>query len=151
MTTENAETRNTDTAATVAAQSANVALEKASSKKPASPKKGAPKGQKGGKGGKPKPTAAAKPKKPIPANTASKAPKAAKSKADGIREGSKTAMILGLLRRSKGATLAEIMEATSWKAHSVRGFVSGTLGKKMGLTVTSTKGADGGRSYSIKS
>jgi hypothetical protein len=42
------------------------------------------------------------------------------------------------------------MKASSWQAHSVRGFISGTLGKKMGLTVVSTKGEDGERTYSIK-
>ena len=36
-----------------------------------------------------------------------------------------------MLKREGGATLTEIMEATSWMAHSVRGFVSGTLGKKI--------------------
>ena len=41
------------------------------------------------------------------------------------------------------------MEATSWQAHSVRGFVSGTLGKKMGLTVKSEKREDGTRVYSL--
>ncbi len=78
-----------------------------------------------------------------------KAPKGAK-KATGARDGSKTAKVLELLKRKDGATLAEIMKATDWQAHSVRGFISGTLGKKMGLTVTSTKGEDGERSYSIK-
>ncbi|MGA9064603.1 MAG: DUF3489 domain-containing protein, partial [Bryobacteraceae bacterium] len=63
--------------------------------------------------------------------------------------GSKTAAILALLQRAKGATLTEIMQATSWQAHSVRGFISGTLGKKMGLRVTSTKRADGARVYSV--
>ena len=61
----------------------------------------------------------------------------------------KTAAVLALLQRAKGATLTEIMEATSWQAHSVRGFISGTLGKKMGLAVTSTKRADGARVYSV--
>ena len=63
--------------------------------------------------------------------------------------GSKTANILDLIQREGGATLAEIMEATGWQAHSVRGFISGTLGKKMGLTVESVKGEDGQRTYSI--
>ena len=147
MNTENAAT--TSTAATVAAQGANVAPEKGSSKKSASPKKSAPKGQKNAKGGKAKPAAAAKSKKAGPAKTAAKPPKAAKAKSEGVREGSKTEAILDLLRRTKGATLSELMEATSWQAHSVRGFISGTLGKKMALTVKSEKREDGTRVYSI--
>ena len=78
-----------------------------------------------------------------------KAPKAAK-KADGARDGSKTAKILDLLKRPDGATLAELMKVTGWQAHSVRGFLSGTVGKKLGLTVASTKGDDGERTYSVK-
>jgi hypothetical protein len=65
------------------------------------------------------------------------------------REGSKSSTILELLKRPGGATLPEIMAATGWQAHSVRGFISGTLGKKMGLTVASTKGENGERTYSI--
>jgi hypothetical protein len=42
------------------------------------------------------------------------------------------------------------MKATGWQPHSIRGFLSGTIGKKMGLAVTSTKGEDGERNYSIK-
>ena len=65
------------------------------------------------------------------------------------REGSKKAIVLGLLRRPKGATLANIMDATDWQAHSVRGFISGCLGKKMGLTVESFKRPDGERAYRL--
>jgi hypothetical protein len=148
MTTENAETTSTDKTAAVAEQGATGAPEKTSSKKDASPKKGAPKGQKSAKGGKAKAAASAKPKKATPAK-ATKAQKAAKPNAEGIRAGSKTSAILDLLHRAKGATLAEIMEATSWQAHSVRGFISGTLGKKMGLSVKSEKREDGTRVYSI--
>ena len=83
------------------------------------------------------------------ASPAKKAPKGAK-KASTARDGSKAAKILDLLKRPEGATLAAIMKATSWQAHSVRGFISGTLGKKMGLNVTSSKGEDGERTYSIK-
>jgi hypothetical protein len=42
------------------------------------------------------------------------------------------------------------MDTTGWQAHSVRGFISGTLGRKMGLTVVSTKAENGQRTYSIR-
>jgi len=65
------------------------------------------------------------------------------------RDGSKKAGVLALLRRDGGATLQELMTATGWQAHSVRGFLSGALGKKMSLTVESAKREDGARVYSI--
>ncbi|MEP7084302.1 MAG: DUF3489 domain-containing protein [Betaproteobacteria bacterium] len=67
-----------------------------------------------------------------------------------FREGSKTVAIIELLKRPGGANLKEIMQATNWQAHSVRGFISGTLGKKMSLPVVSTKSPDGERTYSIQ-
>lgn len=73
-----------------------------------------------------------------------------RKKASGARDGSKTAKVLDLLKRPHGATLKELMAATRWQTHSVRGFLSGTVGKKMGLAVKSTKGEDGQRSYSVK-
>jgi hypothetical protein len=42
------------------------------------------------------------------------------------------------------------MRVTGWQPHSVRGFLSGTVGKKMGLTVSSIQGEDGERRYSVK-
>ncbi|MFN7939144.1 MAG: DUF3489 domain-containing protein [Bryobacteraceae bacterium] len=66
------------------------------------------------------------------------------------REGSKKAIVLDMLRRAEGATLTELMAATQWQAHSVRGFISGSLGKKMGLTVESTRGEDGSRRYRLQ-
>ncbi|HEY2841939.1 MAG TPA: DUF3489 domain-containing protein [Pirellulales bacterium] len=92
---------------------------------------------------------ASPPKKATPA----KAPKGAKEagkKAAGSRDGSKASTILDLLKRKDGTTLKELMKATGWQAHSVRGFLSGTIGKKMGLALTSTKAEDGERTYSIK-
>jgi hypothetical protein len=83
------------------------------------------------------------------AKAAEKPPKAAK-KVGTARDGSKAAKVLDLLKRPNGATLAELMKATGWQAHSVRGFLSGTVGKKLGLTVTSTKAEDGERTYSVK-
>jgi hypothetical protein len=84
------------------------------------------------------------------ASPAKKAPKAA-TKANGARAGSKTAKVLDLLKRPDGATAKELLKATGWQPHSVRGFLSGTVSKKMGLTVTSTRGENGERSYSVKS
>ena len=86
------------------------------------------------------------------ATQAKKAPKAPKGEQKGgaARDGSKAAKILDLLKRPGGATSKELMKATGWQPHSVRGFLSGTIGKKMGLAVTSTKGEDGERNYSIK-
>ena len=66
------------------------------------------------------------------------------------RQGSKKAEVLDLMRRKQGATLAEIMEQTGWQPHTVRGFVSGTLNKKMGLEVESFRNADKERAYRIK-
>ena len=66
------------------------------------------------------------------------------------RVGSKTAIVLGLLKRHEGATLKALMEATEWQAHSVRGFLSGTLRKKMGFKIESAKSAAGERRYSIQ-
>jgi len=83
------------------------------------------------------------------ATSTKKAPKGAK-KAGGAREGSKSAKVLDLLKRADGATLKDLMKATGWQAHSVRGFLSGAVCKKMGLTVASTKGEDGERTYSVK-
>jgi hypothetical protein len=91
-------------------------------------------------------------KKASPPKKATKGAKSAKSlkKAAGARQGSKTAKVLDLLKRSGGATRKELMKATGWQAHSVRGFMSGVLGKKMGLAVTSTKAEDGERRYAVK-
>jgi hypothetical protein len=149
MTTENAETTTSaDTAAAVAAQGANIAPEKGPSKKTTSPKKGAPKGQKSAKGSKSKAGATAKPKKITPAKKAAKPAKAAKPKAEGAREGSKTAQVVTMLQRKNGATLSEIMETMGWQKHTVRGFMAGAI-KKAGHTVESFKSDKGERTYRI--
>jgi len=71
------------------------------------------------------------------------------SKQTLAREGTKKARILILLKRPKGATVDDIMTATGWQAHSVRGFISGNLIKRMGLKVNSTRGSGGRRTYQI--
>ena len=67
------------------------------------------------------------------------------------RAGTKQAQIIAMLQRPEGATVAEMVAATGWLAHTVRGSISGTLGKKLGLRVTSTKVESRGRVYSIRS
>ena len=111
------------------------ATEPKKAKRPSDPKPG--------KGAKTKPAKAAK-TKPAKAGR-----KGAAKVAGSARDGSKKAAVLALLQRRGGATLKQIMDATDWQAHSVRGFISGALGKKMGLTVESTKQEDGERVYRI--
>ena len=138
---KNAEATTTTETAAVAEQGAQVAPEKAASKKAASQKKGAPKANKGAK-------KAAKQAKAAPKKQAKE--KAAKVKEAKVpREFSKKSIVLDLLRHPTGATMAEIAKATDWQNHSIRGFISGNLTKKMGLTVESTKNEAGERTYRV--
>jgi hypothetical protein len=82
--------------------------------------------------------------------TAKKAAKGTKAKS-ATRSGTKAEKVLDLIRRKEGATLAEIAKATDWQNHSIRGFVSGHVIKKMGLKVESTKSEAGERTYRIVS
>ena len=113
----------TNTAATVAAQ-------------------GAPKGQKAVKGGKAK---AAGPNK---AKAGKKGTRARPTEATTPRAESKGAKIIEMIGRAKGATLAEIVKATAWQVHSVRGFIS-TAGKKHGAKIESSKNEAGDRVYRL--
>ena len=56
-----------------------------------------------------------------------------------VRAGSKSAMLLALLRAKHGASIAEMMKATGWQAHSVRGFLAGAARKRHGMAVTSER------------
>ena len=58
-------------------------------------------------------------------------------------------MLIALLQAPDGATMDTIMAATGWQAHTVRGAMSGALGKKLGLIVTSAKEGNGARVYRI--
>ena len=58
--------------------------------------------------------------------------------------------LVGLLKRPEGATLEQMTQATGWQSHSVRGAMSGSIKKKLGLAITSEK-TDGGRVYRIQS
>ena len=62
----------------------------------------------------------------------------------------KAAKIVSLLRRNNGATIAELAKATSWQAHSVRGFMSGMLKKKQGIQVNSSQEDGKPRRYFIE-
>ncbi|WP_425099325.1 DUF3489 domain-containing protein [Tropicibacter sp. S64] len=74
---------------------------------------------------------------------------AAAPKARTPREGTKQATLIAMLRAPDGATIEEIMAATGWQSHTVRGAMAGALKKKLGLEVTSEKVEDRGRVYSL--
>jgi hypothetical protein len=84
--------------------------------------------------------------KPVRQRTSGKAGKAEPSKG---RSGSKQAKVADLLRRPGGASIKEMMRATGWQAHSVRGVISGALRKKHGLAIISEKSKAGERRYRI--
>ncbi|PWR02386.1 hypothetical protein DKT77_12695 [Meridianimarinicoccus roseus] len=65
------------------------------------------------------------------------------------RAGTKQARLIGMLRTEGGATIAEIVAATGWQPHTVRGAMSGALKKRLGLTITSRKDEARGRCYHI--
>lgn len=67
-----------------------------------------------------------------------------------VRSSTKAADVIRLLKRKRGASINELMETSGWQAHSVRGFLSGTCKKKMGLTVLSEKSEAGERRYRIE-
>ena len=66
-----------------------------------------------------------------------------------IRENTKQAQIIAMLQRPEGATVAEMVEATSWQAHSVRGMISGSLKKKLGLPIAAEKVEGRGTVYKL--
>ncbi|MBZ9727950.1 DUF3489 domain-containing protein [Mesorhizobium sp. CO1-1-11] len=69
-----------------------------------------------------------------------KNPKPVETKADAV---------LKKLRLAKGITIEGLIEATGWQPHSVRGFLSGTVKKKLGLLLVSEVGKDGVRRYRL--
>ena len=66
------------------------------------------------------------------------------------RDGTKQAQLIAMLRRKDGATIAQIVAATGWQPHTVRGAFAGALKKKLGLTVTSEKVEGGERVYRLE-
>ena len=125
---------NTTTPGTVGEQGAHVAPVKTSAKKHSIAKKDALKARTSAKGAK-------------PSKDASKTAKAPKPQ--GPRSGSKSAKMLALLARTSGASLAELMKATGWQAHSVRGFLS-TASRKRRVRIESSKNGAGERIYRVQ-
>jgi hypothetical protein len=95
-------------------------------------------------------SAVASARKPKPPSEAKrKSDVATPSKPIAIRAGTKQAQIIAMLQRPEGATVAEIVEATGWLAHTVRGSISGALKKKLGLPINGEKVEGRGTVYRI--
>ncbi len=77
------------------------------------------------------------------------ATKSTNGKSATVRPGTKQTLLIDLLKRKNGATIAEAVNALGWQPHSVRGAISGTLKKKLGLNVTSAAIENRGRVYQI--
>jgi len=86
-------------------------------------------------------------KRPSPGRIKTRVPRGAKP---GSRPGSKAAKVLALLQRPQGAVLKELLKVTGWQPHSMRGFLSGTVSRKMGLQLSSIKAESGERRYTVK-
>lgn len=85
-------------------------------------------------------SSASKPKQPSPRKTIQTAPAAHSNKQE---------LIIAMMRQPKGTTIAELMAATGWQAHSVRGILSGVIKKRLRLPLISELTADGSRRYRI--
>ena len=66
------------------------------------------------------------------------------------RRDTNQAHLIAMLRRKEGATIAQIVDATGWQPHTVRGAFAGALKKTLGLTVTSEKVEGIGRVYKVE-
>ena len=85
-----------------------------------------------------------------PTKTAPRTRKAASKPTSTVEtKTSKQSVVLALLRRQQGASIVEIMEATGWQPHSVRGFMSGALKKRLQIPVVSDKDETGERRYRV--
>ena len=74
----------------------------------------------------------------------------ATAKPVAIRAGTKQAQIIAMLQRPEGATVAEMVEATGWLAHTVRGCISGALKKKLGLPINAKREERRGTVYKVE-
>src|SRR5258708_2937688 len=78
-----------------------------------------------------------------------KAARKAKAADGAVPRDNKKAQVIAMMQTQDGVSLQAIMDATGWQKHTVRGFVAGTLGTKMGLKVESFKNAAGERAYRL--
>ncbi|MEZ7846841.1 MAG: DUF3489 domain-containing protein [Polaromonas sp.] len=77
------------------------------------------------------------------------APSDASTKPPRLRDGTKQAVLIALLKQPEGVTLAQMAEASGWQIHTIRGFMAGSLKKKLGMNVVSDKRHDQARQYRI--
>jgi Protein of unknown function (DUF3489) len=73
-----------------------------------------------------------------------------RAEAPRLERTTKQERMLTLLSRPQGASIEEMMQATNWRQHSVRGFLAGTVKRKLGFPLTSSKPDDGVRRYRIE-
>ena len=137
MTTQ--ETTVNEKVAAATEQGTAATAQKPAAAKKAEPKPSAPKTNK---------TSKTSPAKNVERKAKGKKPAKAAKRTPRKRSQNKGAKILDLIRRPKGATLAELMKVSSWQAHSVRGFIS-TCSRKHDLTIQSEKNESGERVYSL--
>jgi len=88
-------------------------------------------------------------KAPVSAQAIDEVIEAATAAEPRMRDNSKQAQVIAMLKRPEGATIEQICEATQWQAHTVRGTFAGAFKKKLGLEITSTKEAGGQRIYRV--
>ena len=89
-------------------------------------------------------------RKSLSRETPDRADAKASSNAPRVRENSKQAQVVELLKRKQGATIEQISQATNWQVHTVRGFIAGALKKRLGLLVTSDKPEGQARVYRVQ-
>ena len=88
-------------------------------------------------------------KAPVSAQAIDEVIEAATAAKPRMRDNSKQAQVIAMLKRPEGATIEQICEATQWQAHTVRGTFAGAFKKKLGLEITSTKEVGGQRIYRV--